>query len=792
MVGYLDPFNERANDSFFDQLPKLYGKTKEDMTYESFYGSPTGKNKKKKNFNSSSHNRRSESADLGNDFTEQGKNTSNRSDFTADTERSSSPEIPPENSRIGYDRSTLFRTPLSGWKSRNVIDDSVSGASHKGRTSSAGISKRDSPSSLSRGMKKEIQTNNPMYLEAHDNDEAMEYEGDLQDSYVLPPALQVKPKSKRDSTRTSRKNRGESNLSGRVSSTVQDVRGSKSKEASDHARSDERKNEDSLNRTISRERSLSLGRLRKKKEDIQIQKQDHQLEQHESLSTSLPSMGYQELREERSRDCQSRHRKRDSDEEGGRKSLRSSPSNQRRSSSVGRMSNKVKQNRKEKQSSRRGKGHGESYHEKKRSDGTRNRDESISNSEGEESLSSCQQAIVYRDDRNKSTDREFAERSSSKRQSEHGRSNSLGRVNQKTAEHRVPSPPPTDRKVKRCNSLGPFQRQMLDRREDPAAPRTENPKRSNSVVPLKKKKEDQKSDRQEGRTDSITERPGRSNGFGPLHKNKEDTDRRSARHASRMERSKRSNSVGPLRKKLDEIPVDGTSSNISRHSENKPRKKPSRDDDLSLAPSMYQQSRGPKPASSSMDEIFGSAEELKQAKREKLLSATAINAVHGNKAALAAWKLRESFRISPRKQVQSKISVSTTSEIATTIEQSPHATRGTGQFQGVPSLFLSPKSCRKDKLPTRSNKFAARYEQNCTSVTERQLGVGGGGNRRPKGSLDKSEVESLPPAFHHLSPRSERVAARGNRTGKGEHKKLRDDNASERRSLKDRISKIEK
>ncbi|KAG7339777.1 hypothetical protein IV203_028238 [Nitzschia inconspicua] len=272
---------------------------------------------------------------------------------------------------------------------------------------------------------------------------------------------------------------------------------------------------------------------------------------------------------------------------------------------------------------------------------------------------------------------------------------------------------PTLVKLNRSTSLDPLQKRIKpgkERKDDRLEEKTKTSKRSSSVGPLHKNREGRK-DRKEERPDRLdekTEKSKRSSSIGPLHKKRQEPDLRESRLEANKEKTRRSNSNGPLhKKKKDEIDAKNEGVRVKK-----------------------------KIATSSMDEIFGTVEEVRQAKQVKQPSPITVNAVHGNKSALAAWKMRESFKHSPTKQVQHRPFTTSAAKIATTIESNQDDSRNNeGKYDSVPSLFLAPKSCRK--APVRS--FATTG-----SNTD---------SRRAMRTVNGNEEADLPPAFRHLTPK---------------------------------------
>jgi hypothetical protein len=675
----MDPFNERANDSFFDALPKHYAKTKDSLEMESLYGSPASCSMNRKTrcttpkrsaFSSKEkgNSRSGRSEEYSKDFVEPRKNTSDRSGRTADTERSSSPETPPQNSRVGYDRATLARKELSGWKSRDIFGGDSS--SQKSRTSGTDSKQRTHFDSITQKKQqgRDIfpRKNKTSYLK----EEEVEYEDDLQDAYMLPPAFQVigKSKPKKSSGMSSSRRGTRDTASTQRSSVVQDVQGSMTKKAVERARSKERRqNSDESLGATKRERSLSVGRLRKRKEEKREEKRYPQEEESETFSNSLPSMGYQGLREERSK---SRHRRRDERKDEDDSTLQASSPHRLRSSSIGRLSNKtrnLRENIDEKQNELSSSRHSTGYNAKK------SRGKERKSEDNEHDLSSPRHTVSSNRRKHRMRDSDTADREERPR-----RSNSVGRLREQKASLRDQQVDIVDCKPRRSNSIGRLKQQMTERQEVQTDEQDEKPRRSSSQGPLNRTR--QGSVRREGEDSARSEKRDRSNSLGPLHKKRAESGRGKSQCEPKIERQKRSTSLGPLRKKREEL-----KSREENH-ENK-------------VPSMFEGSRVSKTKARTMDDIFGSAEEVLRAKKEKQ-APTAINAVQGNKSALAAWKMRESFKCSPRKSVR------------------PVGTnQNGGQHHAVPSLFQSPKSCRKDK-------------------TREKINLNGDGSRRASRSID--------------------------------------------------------
>jgi hypothetical protein len=174
-----------------------------------------------------------------------------------------------------------------------------------------------------------------------------------------------------------------------------------------------------------------------------------------------------------------------------------------------------------------------------------------------------------------------------------------------------------------------------------------------------------------------------------------------------------------------------------------------------LTPSSKRKSKTEiKPASSSMDGIFGSLEAVKQTKKS-IVTPTPINAIHGNRSALAAWKIRETSKNN----------------------ESDH-----GVQIEVPSKEIVPVASENDLDPSP-----------CT----RRFGVS---CRRPLNSTRETHEAALPPAFQLASMRRERAATlqnpRGTQTtdghyiGRDERQKIRDEIAFQRRSVEVSMAKF--
>ncbi|KAL3905788.1 MAG: hypothetical protein SGILL_009536 [Bacillariaceae sp.] len=172
---------------------------------------------------------------------------------------------------------------------------------------------------------------------------------------------------------------------------------------------------------------------------------------------------------------------------------------------------------------------------------------------------------------------------------------------------------------------------------------------------------------------------------------------------------RRDNSIGALHKKTkgkslwESKEADSVAPSVQRHSS---RLGSRNRDDTPSAPPMLVEGATPetnyrkKPTKSSMDCIFGSPGAVTRAKEANTdvpsNGTTSINAVHGNKSALAAWKVREAA-----KQEGSPVRIRSKASIATAYEEavgiSPRKPSREDHLE-IPSLFTSPPLVAKRKV----------------------------------------------------------------------------------------------
>jgi hypothetical protein len=154
-----------------------------------------------------------------------------------------------------------------------------------------------------------------------------------------------------------------------------------------------------------------------------------------------------------------------------------------------------------------------------------------------------------------------------------------------------------------------------------------------------------------------------------------------------------------------------------------------------------------KPAASSMDGIFGSPDAMRKSKKDQTVTHAPINAVHGNKSALAAWKLREASKAeSTPVRIRSKASIATAYEAAAGI--SPRRPSREDHLM-TPSLFASPPLATKKKVRGQSSSSPTnKFKMTATDHVE-----------------IKTQEATLPPAFRGISCRPKRISSMQNPLG---------------------------
>ena len=642
--SYMDPFNERANDSFFGQLPKHFDTSSSIAQYNSFYGGIAGQKgawesalpSKKKSKSSKDRSKQKQKNKL---------TPSPSKEYDEESFRGSS-----------YTPKQLKELPVktanSKWQaiSHDAGDDTsgteeLSWDSHE-NGSTKGRSK-SSRRQIEDRIKAQESRRETLKKTGRKKGRSSDYDSQDGAEIDLPPAFQMMAKLDKKKGR----HRGQS-IAADDKTLLSQAKKSKDNEipqetakCSERARSrDRRKDRD--HPTSKRERSVSLSRLKSKKEELRARKRDEKSsQQDEKLSNSLPAMGYKGRLKERNDDA-------------GKQRHHDSP--RRRSGSVGRL-------------------HKES---------TKYRRDKDSNDVKEGQMELASPSAASRRSRRETKQLEQPKRS-----------NSVGALQKKTRERRG-----------------------RDRASTSAGPSEERPKRSNSVGRLHKKTKH----RQSG--DSID--------IAPVPKTASEN------------KPRRSNSVGALHKKSRSIrESDDPCSNASKgRLQSRRTRTNNHDQAIHHAPTTLSSSMTPntkarkkvasKPAASSMDGIFGS-HEVTQPKQVKSTSVAPINAVHGNKSALAAWKVREASKEeSTPVRIRSKASIAAAYEEAVGISPRRPSRE---DFLQVPSMFTSPPLVAKNKLKVKSS-----------SPTRKST-------KTPNHQMGKDNRESpLPPAFRGVSCRPQR------------------------------------